>query len=94
MLYGPQRAELASVIPQFDTARPGPHAVGVLMFTSSAGAIRMYEAPKLTRLGTFRELTLQGAGTKRVVGDDLVPGIGMDCDGNAPQGDPNACLRS
>jgi hypothetical protein len=51
-----------------------------------------YEAPKLTRLGTFRELTLQGG--KRTVGDDLVPGIGMDCDGSAPQGDPTACLRS
>lgn len=55
----------------------------------------MYEAPKLTRLGTFRELTLQGANnTKRVIGDDLVPGIGMDCDANAPDGDPKACLRS
>jgi hypothetical protein len=53
----------------------------------------MYESPKLTRLGTFRLLTLQ-AGTKRVVGDDLVPGIGMDCDNNAPAGDPRACLRS
>ena len=53
----------------------------------------MYESPKLTRLGTFRELTLQNS-TKRVIGDDLIPGIGMDCDGNAPQGDPKACLRS
>lgn len=51
-----------------------------------------YEAPKLTRLGTFRELTLQN--TKRTLGDDLIPGIGMDCDSNAPQGDPAACLRS
>lgn len=53
----------------------------------------MYESPKLTRLGTFRELTLQG-NTKRVIGDDLIPGVGMDCDGSAPQGDPTACLRS
>lgn len=53
----------------------------------------MYESPKLTRLGTFRELTLQ-ANTKKVVGNDLVPGIGMDCDGTAPAGDPKACLRS
>lgn len=53
----------------------------------------MYESPKLTRLGTFRDLTLQGS-TKRVIGDDLIPGVGMDCDGNAPQGDPTACLRS
>jgi hypothetical protein len=52
----------------------------------------MYEAPKLTRLGTFRDLTLQSG--KRIVGDDLVPGIGMDCDGSAPTGDPAACLRS
>ena len=52
----------------------------------------MYEAPKLTRLGTFRELTLQSG--KRTIGDDLVPGIGMDCDANASAGDPAACLRS
>ena len=52
----------------------------------------MYEAPKLTRLGTFRELTLQSG--KRTIGDDLVPGIGMDCDVNAPTGDAAACLRS
>jgi hypothetical protein len=51
-----------------------------------------YEAPKLTRYGKFREVTLQG--TKRTIGDDLIPGIGMDCDGSAPQGDPTACLRS
>ena len=57
----------------------------------------MYEAPKLTRMGTFRELTLQrnqAAAGKRTVGDDLIPGIGMDCDGSAPVGDPTACLRS
>jgi hypothetical protein len=54
--------------------------------------IMAYEAPKLTRYGTFRELTQQGS--KRVIGDDLVPGIGMDCDGSAPQGDPAACIRS
>lgn len=52
----------------------------------------MYEVPKLTRFGTFRELTLQG--NKRTIGDDLVPGIGMDCDANASAGDPAACLRS
>ena len=52
-----------------------------------------YESPRLTRLGSFRELTQQ-TGTKRTVGDDLIPGIGMDCDANAPQGDPYACLRS
>lgn len=53
-----------------------------------------YEAPKLTRYGKFREITLQSTNTKRVIGDDLIPGIGMDCDGNAPQGDPLACIRS
>ena len=52
----------------------------------------MYEAPKLTRFGTSRDLTLQGG--KRSIGDDLVPGIGMDCDSSAPSGDPAACLRS
>lgn len=56
----------------------------------------MYEAPKLEKFGTFRELTLvrNPNNTKRVIGDDLIPGIGMDCDGNAPQGDPKACIRS
>jgi hypothetical protein len=52
-----------------------------------------YHTPKLTRFGTFRELTQQ-TGTKRIVGDDLIPGVGMDCDGSAPAGDPAACLRS
>ncbi|MGQ0649172.1 MAG: lasso RiPP family leader peptide-containing protein [Gemmatimonadaceae bacterium] len=53
----------------------------------------MYEAPKLEKFGTFRELTLQRT-TKRIIGDDLIPGIGLDCDGNAPPGDPAACIRS
>jgi hypothetical protein len=52
----------------------------------------MYEAPKLDKYGTFRDLTLQT--TKRIIGDDLIPGIGLDCDGNAPPGDPAACIRS
>jgi hypothetical protein len=55
----------------------------------------MYQAPVLEKFGTFRQLTLQGANnTKRIIGDDLIPGIGLDCDGNAPQGDPKACIRS
>ncbi|MCC6316872.1 MAG: lasso RiPP family leader peptide-containing protein [Gemmatimonadaceae bacterium] len=57
----------------------------------------MYEAPKLEKFGSFRELTLGRnplATTKRIIGDDLIPGIGMDCDGNAPAGDPRACIRS
>ena len=56
----------------------------------------MYEAPKLEKFGTFRALTL-GRGpnnTKRTIGDDLIPGIGLDCDANAPVGDPRACIRS
>ena len=56
----------------------------------------MYEAPKLEKFGTFRELTLTVGPntTKRVIGDDLIPGIGRDCDGNAPSSDPRACIRS
>ncbi|MBL8960214.1 MAG: lasso RiPP family leader peptide-containing protein [Gemmatimonadetes bacterium] len=53
----------------------------------------MYQAPTLERFGSFRELTLQRS-TKRVIGDDLIPGIGLDCDANAPVGDPKACIRS
>jgi hypothetical protein len=51
----------------------------------------MYEAPRLQRFGTFRELTEQRTG-KRTLGDDLIPGIGNDCDASLPTGDPRACL--
>lgn len=54
----------------------------------------MYQAPTLEKFGSFRELTLQRYPTKRYIGDDLIPGIGLDCDKNAPPGDPIACLRS
>jgi hypothetical protein len=55
----------------------------------------MYESPKLEKFGSFRELTLQTAyPTKTTLGDDLIPGIGLDCDPNAPSTDPIACLRS
>ncbi|MBC7896945.1 MAG: lasso RiPP family leader peptide-containing protein [Cytophagaceae bacterium] len=54
----------------------------------------MYVSPRLTRWGTFRDLTLARGNTKRMVGDDLIPGIGMDCDSGAPSGDLKACLRS
>jgi hypothetical protein len=39
----------------------------------------MYEAPKLEKFGTFRELTLQTG--KTTVGGDLQPGWsgGLDC---------------
>jgi hypothetical protein len=39
-----------------------------------------YEAPELTRFGTFRELTLD---TKTQIGGDLTPGWtgGLDCGG-------------
>lgn len=53
----------------------------------------MYAAPKLEKFGSFRQLTLQQT-TKRIIGDDLIPGIGLDCDGNAPPGDPRGCIRS
>jgi hypothetical protein len=41
--------------------------------------ITMYEAPKLEKFGTFRELTLQSG--KTTVGGDLQPGWtgGLDC---------------
>lgn len=41
----------------------------------------MYEAPKLEKFGTFRELTLQGG--KTTIGGDLTPGWtgGLDCGG-------------
>ena len=55
----------------------------------------MYESPKLEKFGSFRELTLQvNNGNKKVIGDDLIPGVGLDCDGSAPSTAPNACLRS
>lgn len=55
----------------------------------------MYVAPALEKFGSFRELTLQGRyPTKRVIGDDLIPNIGLDCDPNAAPTDPIACLRS
>jgi len=54
----------------------------------------MYESPKLEKFGSFRELTLQTYPTKRTIGDDLIPGIGLDCDPNAPASDPIACIRS
>ena len=52
----------------------------------------MYESPKLERFGTFRDITRQGATGKTVIGDDLVPGVGMDCNPNAAPGDPSSCL--
>jgi hypothetical protein len=53
----------------------------------------MYEAPKLERFGAFRDLTLQGYG-KLVIGDDLIPGVGLDCNDQVPATDPRACIRS
>jgi hypothetical protein len=59
----------------------------------------MYQAPRLERFGTFRELTQQwwknnAAAGKNIIGDDLIPGIGLDCNANAPPGDPTGCIRS
>lgn len=55
----------------------------------------MYQAAQLERFGTFREMTRQGTG-KHIVGDDLIPGIGLDCTDptQVPPGDPRACIRS
>jgi hypothetical protein len=54
----------------------------------------MYQAPKLEKFGTFRQLTQAQGGVsgKKVIGDDLIPGIGLDCNGNAPPGDPTGCI--
>ena len=52
----------------------------------------MYEAPKLEKFGAFRDLTLQASQYgKSIVGDDLIPGIGLDCNPNAQPGDPTGC---
>ena len=53
----------------------------------------MYEAPKLERFGAFRDLTLQGYG-KTQIGDDQIPGVGLDCNPNVPATDPRSCNRS
>lgn len=54
----------------------------------------MYQAPKLEKFGTFRQLTLNVYG-KTVIGDDAIPGIGLDCNPNTdPATDPTACFRS
>lgn len=53
-----------------------------------------YEAPTLQRFGTLRQLTRQfgnpAARTKTVIGEDLIPGIGLDCDPD-PNSGPLAC---
>ena len=50
-----------------------------------------YEAPTLQRFGTLRQLTRQtGPMGKTVIGDDLVPGIGLDCNPD-PNSGPYAC---
>ena len=48
-----------------------------------------YQSPRLTRFGRLRDLTQQSMG-KTVIGDDLVPGIGMDCNPD-PSSGVNAC---
>ncbi|MFN8571941.1 MAG: lasso RiPP family leader peptide-containing protein [Gemmatimonadaceae bacterium] len=53
----------------------------------------MYQAPKLEKFGTFRQLTLGRLG-KTVIGDDAIPGIGLDCNPNVPPSDPTGCIRS
>jgi len=51
-----------------------------------------WASPRLERFGTFRELTQQGTSSKTVIGDDLVPGVGLDCDPN-PNSGAMACLN-
>ncbi|MBV6521087.1 MAG: hypothetical protein MNPFHGCM_01210 [Gemmatimonadaceae bacterium] len=56
----------------------------------------MYQAPKLEKFGTFRQLT-QGrinATGKTKIGDDMIPGIGLDCNPRVPPTDPTGCIRS
>jgi len=56
----------------------------------------MYQAPKLEKFGTFRQLT-QGkinASGKSAIGDDAIPGIGLDCNPRVPPSDPTGCIRS
>ena len=53
----------------------------------------MYQAPTLEKYGTFRQLT-QFSRNKDHIGDDLIPGIGLQCNAKAPPSDPIACLRS
>jgi hypothetical protein len=63
---------------------------------NSAERGNVYQVPKLERFGSFRELTLVRAPKtgKTVIGDDSIPGIGLDCNPNVPPSDPRGCLRS
>jgi hypothetical protein len=56
----------------------------------------MYQAPKLEKFGTFRQLTQTkiNASGKSAIGDDQIPGIGLDCNPRVPPSDPTGCLRS
>ena len=58
----------------------------------------MYQAPKLEKFGTFRQLTQGQLGIaatgKTVIGDDAIPGIGLDCNPRVPPSDPTGCIRS
>jgi hypothetical protein len=51
----------------------------------------MYEAPRLEKYGRFRELTLQSGPIKNVIGDDLIPGVGLDCSTITDPSDPRSC---
>jgi hypothetical protein len=50
-----------------------------------------YARPELECFGSFRDLTRQSTSGKLVIGDDLVPGIGSDCDPDPSSGQA-ACL--
>ncbi len=54
----------------------------------------MYQAPKLEKFGTFRQLTqtrINSSG-KTSIGDDAIPGIGLDCNPRVPPSDPTGCI--
>jgi hypothetical protein len=56
----------------------------------------MYEAPKLQRFGTLRQLTaapFSALGTPLSLASGSLP-IAGDCGPNVPLGDPSACGRS
>jgi len=56
----------------------------------------MYQAPKLERFGTLRQLTaapFSALGTPLSLASGSLP-VGGDCGPNVPLGDPSACGRS
>lgn len=54
----------------------------------------MYQAPRLEKFGTLREMTRGLYPGKTQIGDDQIPGIGLDCNPRVPPSDPTGCVRS